>query len=239
MKKNTSPHIEKVQFLGGNAKRTVRQLTILTIWIMIIVWISSCGPVGTATVTPPPITDAPTTPPPITEPPTTPPPAEQSCTGGDGKFTCNGLDHTVAVSNVPEGFKPNMIPLTKGEAEALRNADREGTECIFVVVGNLAFYDKDNNLILEPTFDSPVLITYTFTDQDMQAYQECQKTVIQSRPELAETKFEPVPVYFFEKGDKKVWKPFKDGTFKVEGNGTVSIEFTSWGDQQVGGGTRP
>ena len=208
MNKKISGRLANVKFMAGKTAITVRPLTMVTIWAMIIALLSVIGGCRPA----------------------------PACTGDAGKFTCEGRSaHQITISDVPEGFRPELLTVTDDREKELRNAPKEGTGCIFVIVGDLAFYDKDNHLISNPKFDSPVTIAFSFTADDMKAFEDCKATLIQSGTVTSETPVDYVPVYFFN--DK--WKPFDEKTYTIDPDGNVTIQFTSWGDSPFGGGSKP
>jgi hypothetical protein len=148
------------------------------------------------------------------------------CGGDGGNFKCDGLSgHQIFLTNVPPGVTPYLLPIPPGDDDRLRNAEKDGTNCIITIVGDLAFYDKENNLVR--TFDPAVKISYRFLEeQDRGNYDQC----LVDFPETIDY----VPVAFY---DNKIWRPVDPYT-KAD-DGTVSFEFTTWGDQQGGFGTKP
>jgi hypothetical protein len=202
-------------------------LQVTAVLLVVLALLSSCD----VNVTEPPVdvTELPSTEPSseVTEPPASgvPEGAEQ-CNGEAGTYTCLGLsDHEITLTGVPDKVLPYLLSVPPKREEELRQAEREGTECIFAIVGDLAFYDTDNNLVTDFS-KTPVKITYAFNEKDMADFDVCKESITA----------EPVayvPVYFSDK-----WMPFPEGTFNVDGN-VAAVTVTSWGDQPFGGGTQP
>jgi hypothetical protein len=164
------------------------------------------------------------------------PEGAEECPGESepGTFTCLSLSgNEITLTNVPDKVLPNRLPLSDGQAEELRQAEKEGTECIFAVAADLAFYDTDDNLVTEFS-GSTVTITYTFSEDELDEFEVCKATLVEQNlvADPAEVQF--VPVYFSD----NTWKPFPDGSYTIEEN-TVNVRITSWGDLPWGGGTRP
>jgi hypothetical protein len=203
--------------------------------ILLAAWVSSCGQSASETPgTEGPPTEAPTSEP--TEEPTTEPtqePERQPCEGGDGNFTCKG-EREITLDGVPSGVTPYLLTITPEFREFLLGPDAQKspeTSCIFMLAGDLAFYNEDDELIT--SFDSAVTIEYAFLPEDEDAYLDCQK-MVQEFTGIAAEDVEYVPVYY----DQETWKPFKNYVVDTE-TGLMTIEFASWGDQPIGGGTRP
>ena len=157
------------------------------------------------------------------------------CRGEAGTYTCEGLSgHEITLTDVPENVFPYLLPVSAQREIELREAAKEDTGCIFMIAGDLAFYDENGELIPEPAFSSPITITYAFLEQDQEEFSKCQNTLVEQGivADVAEVSF--LPVYF----DKDVWKPFKEENVKINDN-VMTITFTSWGDQPIGGGTQP
>ncbi len=155
-----------------------------------------------------------------------PPEGATACGGDGGSYTCDGLsNHKISLSNVPQNVKPYLLLVSPEEEEKLRNAEKEGTNCIISIVGDLAFYDEKNNLVTK--FDQPISVSYQFLEeQDRKNFDQC-------KSDFPET-IDYVPVAFY---DNAVWRPIEK--FNKADDGTVSFEFTTWGDQQGGFGTQP
>lgn len=156
------------------------------------------------------------------------------CEGGDGKFTCQGLDnHEITLTDVPDGITPSLLYVSPERKQQLLDAPKEGTECIFMIAGDLDFY-RDGELVT--SFDSPITITYAFETQDLEAYSACQKTLVEKGIVGSVEEVDYLPVYF----DNSVWKPFNPENVSIDSTtGTMTIKFTSWGDRPIGGGTQP
>lgn len=194
----------------------------LMIVFVIVALLSSCAPA--------PAVESPggTTEPPPTEPPAEPIP----CSGDGGKYTCHGLsDHIIELDNVPSGVAPYLLPIA--DEAALREAPKEeGLGCIFVVVGDLAFYDESATPI--HTFETPVISTYTLTEEDKAACSEYIATLIaEGSVKAADIDF--IPVYFSD----GLWKDLsEDYEVAIDGS-TITMTVTTWGDSPIGGGTKP
>ena len=149
-----------------------------------------------------------------------------ACSGDGGSYKCDGQSgHQISLSNVPQNAKPYLLPISPDDEDRLRKAERKGTNCIISIVGDLAFYDEKNHLVTE--FDPPVSISYQYLEEaDKSSFDQC----ISDFPETKDY----VPVAFY---DHKEWRPVEPYT-KAD-DGTVSFEFTTWGDQQGGFGTKP
>ena len=203
-------------------------LQVTAILLVVVTLLSSCA----TPVTEPPvdITQSPPTEPSseVTETPTpgVPDGAEQCKPGAEARsYTCSGLsEHEITLIGVPDNVLPYLLPGPPDRELELRQAETDGTKCIFTVVGDLAFYDTDNNLVTDFS-KTPVTIRFSFNEKDMADFEVCQSIV--SEP------VQKVPVYFSGK-----WMPFQEGTASVDGDLAV-ITVTSWGDQPVGGGTKP
>lgn len=202
-------------------------LPVIAVVLVVLALLSSCA----TPVTEPPVdgTEFPPTEPSseVTEAPASEiPDGATKCEGDAGTYTCSGLsDHEISLAGVPDNVLPYSLAVSPDREEQLRQEDKEGTECIFAIVGDLAFYDTDNKLVTDFS-KTPVTITYSFNEEDLAEFEVCRQSI------LAEA-VEYVPVFFSD-----TWKPFPEGTFSVDGN-VVAITATSWGDQPVGGGTKP
>ena len=203
-------------------------LQVIAIMLVVVSLLSACAPSGTES--PVETTQPPTEPSSeVTETPTpgVPDGAEQCKPGAEARsYTCSGLsEHEITLIGVPDNVLPYLLPVPPDRELELRKAETDGTKCIFTVVGDLAFYDTDNKLVTDFS-KTPVTITYSFNEEDLAEFEVCRQSI------LAEA-VEYVPVFFSD-----TWKPFPEGTFSVDGN-VVAITATSWGDQPVGGGTKP
>lgn len=231
MDKNAKVRHSGIQVLARKATFHVRQLTITVILLVLMALLYACvvTPVPDSTVTP----ESDST---ITPDPTTLPGEALKCdTGDSGEYICNGLSgHTITVTNVPENVSPYLLPVSPEEEEKLLQLPREDIGCIISIVGNLAFYDADN--ILVTSFPSAVSLTYPFTDEDNSKFDECAQSLQDQGIVASPSEVTYVPIYLYNKPDMVIWKSFQNPTF---GDGTVTINFTEWGDQQEGFGTRP
>ncbi len=169
----------------------------------------------------------------ITEAPTAEPITERTlCSGKAGKYTCYWLpDRPITLKNVPTGAAPYLLPIA--DEAALREAPKEkGIGCIFVVVGDLAFYDKSDKLVTKGFSSS---VSYTLTEEDKAACSEYIEALIAEKSVKA-TDIDFIPVYFAD----GMWKAFNEDEYDIVIDGDmVTVTFTTWGDQPMGGGTRP
>ena len=138
------------------------------------------------------------------------------------------------MTDVPEKVSPYLLPVSPAEEEELRQLPREDIGCIISIVGNMAFYDADNNLVT--SFPSAVSLKYTFTEEDNTKFAECAQGLQDQGIVASSSEVTYVPIYFYNKPDMVIWKKFQDFTPDA---GAVTIDFTEWGDQQFGGGTKP
>ena len=183
-------------------------LQVTAILLVVVTLLSSCASSGTE------------------PPPSGVPDGAEQCPGEAGTYTCSGLsDHEITLTGVPDEVLPYLLSVPPGREQELRQAEKEGTECIFSIVGDLAFYDTENNLVTDFS-QTPVKITYSFNEKDMADFEVCKDSIVAESVQY-------VPVYFSDK-----WRPFPEGTSTVDGN-VVVITVTSWGDQPFGGGTQP
>lgn len=204
--------------------------------IILSAWVSSCGQPGSVT----PITEEPPTATPTTVPTDTPetePTQElerQECDRADGTYTCQGLDgHEITLEGIPDGVTPYLLAVTPAFRDFLLGpeAKKLETTCIFMLAGDLAFYDEKDELVT--SFENPVTITYAYLPQDTEAFLNCQKEAETATGVSAE-EVQYVPVYY----DKDVWQPFKEYEVNTD-SGVMTISFTAWGDQPIGGGSQP
>lgn len=210
---------------GFSKGKKRRLLPMVTILMVLLALLSSCSNPATVTETP---VD-------VTEPSGSGRPDEaEECPGESGTYTCISLSgNEITFTEVPENVFPNILPVSPEKEQELRQADKEGTECVFAIIADIAFYDTDDNLVTD-FIDSPVNINYTLTDEELAEFEVCKKTLVDQElvAEPAEVQF--VPVYF----SNNLWKPFPEDSYTLEGN-MVDVRITSWGDQPWGGGTRP
>jgi hypothetical protein len=211
-------------------------LPAIAILFVVLALLSSCA----THVTEPPvdITQSPPTEPSseVTQPPASgvPEGAEQCKPGTEtGTYTCLGLsDHEITLTGVPDKVLPYLLSVPPKREEELRQAEKEGTGCIFAIVGDLAFYDTDNNLVTDFS-QTPVTLTYSFNEKDMDEFEVCKNSLVDQNLVADPGEVEFLPVYFSDK-----WQPFPEGTSSVDGN-LAAVTVTSWGDQPFGGGTKP
>lgn len=161
------------------------------------------------------------------------PEGAEPCKGESGTYTCPGLsDQEITLTGVPDKVLPYLLSVPPARELELRQEEKEGTGCIFTVVGDLAFYDTDNKLVTDFS-KTPVTITFSFNDKDLAEYEVCKQSLVEQKSVLDPAQVQFLPVYFSEK-----WRPFPKETFSTDGN-LVAITVTSWGDQPFGGGTQP
>ena len=145
-------------------------------------------------------------------------------------------DYEITLSNVPGNVTPKLLDIDN--EDELRNYDKDGAGEILFIAGNLVFYEgtSDN---LATNFPSPIRLTFKYTADDEQKFFAYRKTITGQEVKL-------IPIYLYsythdedkERPEIHIWKPFQN--FQIdEANRTMTIEFLFWGDQQVGGGTRP
>ena len=195
--------------LEGPKGKRQRILSMIAISLVILALSSACAPAATEEAVP--------------------------CRGEAGDYICEGRSgHEITLTNVPENVFPRMIPVSDQRDQELRAEAKEGTECIFMIAGDLAFYDENGELIPDLAFSSPVIITYAFLQQDQEEFSKCQEELVRQGTvgDISEVSFQPV--YF----NKDVWSPFKKENVEINDN-VMTIRFTSWGDQPIGGGTQP
>lgn len=217
--------------MKNSSHYTNRKLVRLLFTMLVVAaWVTACGNPASET----PVTEEPATEEPTTEP--TQEPDRQACDGADGNFTCQGLNgHEITLEGLPGGVTPYLLSISP-EFEAFLlgpNAKRSPeTACIFMLAGDLAFYDDNEELITR--FDPPITINYYFLlDVDNDAFQNCQ-TEAAAAANISPEEVEYVPFYYH----KETWRPFKDAVVDTQ-SGLMTITFTTWGDQPIGGGTKP
>lgn len=224
MFKNTKEQQSDTPVLARKSVVYFRQLKITVTLLVMIALLSGCGdgaPEPDSSVPPDP---------------TTLPAEAQKCDTGELKeYICNGLSgHTLTVANVPDEVRPYLLPVSPEEEEKLRQLQTEDIGCIISIVGNMAFYDIDNNLVT--SFPSAVSLTYNFTPADNSRLEDCAQTLEKQGIVASSEEVTYVPIYLYNKQGTVIWKKFQDPTF---GDGTVTINFIEWGDQQGGFGTKP
>lgn len=204
-------------------------LLIIAIMVVVVSLLTSCAtpPVDNTEVPPEPSSE-------VTEPSTSSKPdGAQECPGQSGSFNCSGIsEHEINLTNVPEKAFPNVLPVSSEREQELRQAEKEEIGCIFAIAGDLAFYDTDNKLVTEFK-DSPITITFSLNDKDIAEFEACKQTLVEQQIVTDPTVVEFQPTYFSE-----TWKPFPEGSYRVDGN-VVTVTITTWGDQPLGGGTKP
>jgi hypothetical protein len=181
-------------------------------------------------------TDTPVTEEPSTDVPATEPAAQPIPCNYDGEtYTCEGLDgHQITIKGVSGDLVPYLLDISPERQQQLLELGKQSTEtgCVFAIAGDLVFYDQEQNLVSDPTFESPITISYTFTDEDMDSFEACEITLME-RGLIAEADtVQYLPVYF----DNEFWRTFKK--YDVVDR-SVIITFSTWGDRPIGGGTQP
>lgn len=162
----------------------------------------------------------------------------------DGICTLDENGHTLTLNNVPDNVTAYLAPIPAEDIAQLSTLDKEGFTCLNTVIGNLTFYDNETRKLVD-TFEKPVTIQLDYTYADLAAVKECG-----SKFEDKELWNDLVPGYLFMSTDDtniNIWKPFSN--YKVEPlefdakaapetiAGTISIEFSFWGDRPIIGGS--
>jgi hypothetical protein len=144
--------------------------------------------------------------------------------------------HKFILSNFPPDVDPRLVDLENKEADI----DNTYIDYILFVIGDIAFYDKTNNIV--HSFPKPVRLTFNFTEDQYNEFLNhsalsLAKGIIRSTDEA---KFMPIYLYKYPNDNPKagVWKPFQNYSIDFAKK-TITVEFQSWGDQQIGGGTKP
>lgn len=160
--------------------------------------------------------------------------------------------HKIKLSRIPEYAKPELLPIpSRADLEDEKKFKRDGVGKILSITGNLIFRDsrkgKDK---LVTSFSSPIRVTISYTEADENAALERQAALILASDLPEDGKVEIIPVYLYtypnpdpdSTTDKPpeftIWKPFQNFT-RDEANRTLTVEVQFWGDQPIGGGTRP
>lgn len=146
-------------------------------------------------------------------------------------------EYTITLGNVADDITTSLLKID--DRDASRNLDKDGIGEVLFIAGNLVFNDNTNALVT--SFSSPISLTVNYTDQDEQRRLERQQA-LRKEGKLAENEeVQLIPVYLYshtEQPEINIWKPFQN--FSIDKvNKTMTIEFLFWGDQQVGGGTKP
>ena len=220
--------------------------------LIVVVLVSSCGrPESVTPVTEEPpteiVTTAPTEEPTteVTEEPTgeateeptaapTEDPTRTKCDSVDGTYVCKG-DREITLEGVPSGVTPYVLTIDPAFRDFLLGPDAAKspeTTCIFILAGDLAFYDDKDELVT--SFNSPVTIKYSYLSElDDQTFKECQAEAA-ATASISTEEVKYIPVYYHE----NVWRPFKEAQVDPV-SGLMTITFRSWGDQPIGGGSQP
>jgi hypothetical protein len=165
------------------------------------------------------------------------------------EYELKGTDgYTITLSKVPEGITPRLIDIPPEEHDRFMGLTRDGNvKLITSIAGNLVFekVNEDGQTEQVNSFTSPVRLTYNFTPADEEKRKK-REHKLHSSGQLAETEnVRLVPIFLYQldpektgKAEFEVWLPFQN--FKYDqGQQRVTIEFLFWGDQPIGGGTRP
>ena len=139
--------------------------------------------------------------------------------------------YTITLGNVPDRVASNLLKID--DRTASQNLDKDGVGEVLFISGNLVFNDTTNNNTLVTSFPSPIRVTINYTDADEQRRLERQNALGEE--------VRLIPVYLYSpvgKQDINIWKPFQN--FRIDqASKTMTVEVLFWGDQQVGGGTKP
>jgi len=238
---------------AGKTSKMVQAVTGMTVLLVILILVNACGASVQASQTP------------LTPDPTGLPDNATPCDPDNPDtpqtYTCFGLNNYVmTLTGLPPGVAPYLLPITPEEESQLRDQAKDGIECVVFIAGNLAFYDQEQTLVT--AFTEPVTLVIQYSDAEEQfraIYNENGESAALSES-LLESKFDSklvecaaklkdsgvdtidiVPIYLYTPltdgySNVHIWKPFQN--FGTEGL-TMIIQFKYWGDQQVGGGTRP
>ena len=242
--------------VSRKVKIPIRLIAVSAILLSVLVLLQSCSPTAQPDGTPSPQPDIPSD-------PTSRPENAVMC-GNPGEYVCTGLhDYTITLTNVPGDVAPYLLPISADEESQLRDAPKDGVGCVVSIAGNLVFYDNNNKLFT--SFPDPVTLELHYTDNDEQ-FRTIFNKKVESTNIMTESligsqyddklvncagnlkangvdKIELVPIYLYTPmidgySGIHIWKPFQNFSIN-EVDKTMTIEFLYWGDQQVGGGTRP
>jgi hypothetical protein len=171
-----------------------------------------------------------------------------------GTFTCadSTLGYTMDVE-VPgdQNIVPGLLPISPSEKTQLYGYPTDGSTCIAFIAGNLVFYDPENPTVPVTSFSEPVTLTLKLTDTEKsmggsdavsiatQTTNSALKDCMEKYPQTTVEKIVPIYLYTFSYNNQTyhIWKPFQNFTIDDENN--IQVQFLYWGDQQVGGGTKP
>ncbi|HLO16804.1 MAG TPA: hypothetical protein VK206_18365, partial [Anaerolineales bacterium] len=150
--------------------------------------------------------------------------------------------YEITLSNVPENVTPRLLKIDNDKE--LRDYEKDGTKEIVFIAGNLVFSDANGDTLVT-SFNSPVRLTFSYTAEAEQRFIDYRNTLVERGVVASKDEVKLIPIYLYthtyedkERPELHIWKPFQN--FLVdEANRTMTIEFLFWGDQQVGGGTRP
>jgi hypothetical protein len=219
-------------------------LLILLIWLLTGLSSQTNIPSDTSTVIPASDTPAPTA--------STP----QECRPGsvEGEFTCSDPgqpEYTIALAKVPQDVTPKILPVSDQEEANLRDLPTDGIACVVSIAGNLVFYEKNDNDKLVTNFSTAVQLTLNYTAADKLLLQPDIKQFLETSENAKLTQClkdkaitaveEIVPIYLYSPAFNpsiRIWKPFQNFSPDNQNN-KMTVEFLYWGDQPIGGGTRP
>jgi len=240
---------------AGKTLKMVQAVTGMVVLLLILILVNACGSSVQASQTP------------LTPDPTGLPDNATQCDPDNPDapqtYTCFGLNNYVmTLTGLPLGVAPYLLPITPEEESQLRDQAKDGIECVVFIAGNLAFYNQEQALVT--AFTDPVTLVIQYSDAEEQfraIYNKNDESAVLSES-LLESKFDNklvecatklkdsgvdtidiVPIYLYTPltdgySNVHIWKPFQN--FNNDALSlTMTIQFKYWGDQQVGGGTRP
>lgn len=174
----------------------------------------------------------------VIDDPVTKPGDAISCESIAGEYRCadpSNPAYTFTITNVPEGVKPYMLLISDGEKELIQNLPMDFPKesspadtynyCLGPVLGNLVFYDKNDNLVTL-FLKEPLTITFNNSFKDLRSGVS---------PKCKEGLENVIPVYLYAPQahpEIRIWKPFQN--YEYDDKGQITITFRAWGDQRVG-----
>lgn len=157
-------------------------------------------------------------------------------------------EYTIRLSNVPKDITPRLLPISAEDEDRFLRAKTDGNiKLITSIAGNLVFekVNEDGQVEQINSFTSPVKLTYNFTPADEEKRKDREHRFHRSGklPETENVRLVPIFLYQLDpdktgKPEIEVWMPFQNFEYD-EGKREVTIEFLFWGDQPIGGGTKP
>ena len=254
MGKNTNNQNANTSVVFRQVRLPVWAVALIAMLPIAIVLLNACGENAQASQTP------------VTSDPTKLPEGAQACTNQENPeiYDCpTGNNYKLTLSHVPSGITPFMLP-NGAEESQLGDSPKDGIGCVVFIAGNLAFYNSEETLVT--SFLEPVTLELQYTDNEsnFQVIFNQQNDPNQMVGSLKEAQFDDqliecannlkekgiaeidlVPIYLYTPqvegySNVHIWKPFQNfEPTKPDDTHTMTIEFLYWGDQQVGGGTRP